>query len=207
MNDMVASLGLSGFRGLLALAPLHLAPAVNFSEFQNLFLQSFDNMNKAEVVFEPCRVLLLSSPMDCLGWKFPSDLLALPSDTGVYSGCPITAHLALGFLTTFIWLGQQLSCQWSYADLLKAQPGCGFSRWLIPASQAVACPLYLIIATFSRGNSEAKVSCFLLPLCLSAQRVFLLIIYFGTLGFDIILVYIPGAVLDLSQWQMLWKAK
>lgn len=44
--------------GLLALAPLRLALAVHFPEFQNLFLQSFDNMNKAEAVFEPCRVLL-----------------------------------------------------------------------------------------------------------------------------------------------------
>lgn len=110
-----------------------------------------------------------SSPMGCLGWKFPSDLLTLPSDIGVYSGCPVTAHLALGFLTTFLLLGQQIYCQWSYAGLPKTQPDCVFSCWLIPASQAVACPLCLVIVTLSRGNSEDKGSCFLLPFCLSAQ--------------------------------------
>lgn len=62
VKDMVASLGLSGCRGLLALASvfasLHLALTVNFPVFQIVFLHSFDNMNKAEVVFEPCRLLL-----------------------------------------------------------------------------------------------------------------------------------------------------
>lgn len=126
---------------------------------------------KQRLCLSPAGSYCPSSPMHCLGWKFPSDLFALPSDTGVYSGCPVTAHLALGFATTFLLLGQQLSCQWSYVGLLKTQPSCGYNRWLIPISQVVACPLYLMIVTISRGNSEAKGSCFLLPLYLSAQTI------------------------------------
>lgn len=74
---------------------------------------------KQRLCLGPAGSFCPSSPMDCLGRKFPSDLHALPSDTGVYSGCPLTAHLALGFWTIFLLLGQQLSCQWSYAGLPK----------------------------------------------------------------------------------------
>lgn len=121
-------------------------------------------------LFEPCRVLLPKFPHGLLGVEISIWPACLPSDTGIDSGYPVTAHLALGLLTTFLLLGQQLPCQWSCAGLLKTRPGCGFNCWLIPASQAVACHLYLIIVTFSRGNSEAKFSCFLLSLSLSAQR-------------------------------------
>lgn len=130
--------------GLLVLAPLHLA-LTEFSSSRICFCTLLITWIKQRLCLSPAGSFCPSSPMDCLGWKFPSDLLALPSDMGVCWGCPVTAHLALGFLITFLLLGQQLSCQWSYAGLPKTQPGCGFNCWLIPASQVLPCPLYLKI--------------------------------------------------------------
>lgn len=161
---------------------------------------------KQRLYLSPARSFCPSSPMDCLGWKFPPDCLPCPQIRDFTQAAQLLLIFAFGFLLTFFLLGQQLSHQWNCAGLPKTQPGCSFNCWLILASQVVPCPLYLKIVTLSREIQRKKGSCFLLPLCLSAQIipccimwwVFLLIICFGYFGFDIMLVYLAGAVLDLS---------
>lgn len=215
VNNTAASLGLPGCRRLLgphiSVWSLHFALPVNFLVFQNLALHSFDNRNK----IRGCMCALWSPFALVSPWTARSGRYHLTCLT--YSQIPEFGQAAQllmispGFFWTLFFF-----CGRSYPvsrAILASQGRCStliLTVALIPGTSQ----LHLSSVSGKRTPFPGEIQrikspyfCFLSFACLHRQYhavlawwLFLIVIYFGHLGFEVILVYSAGVVLDLSQW-------